>query len=99
MAEFSSISEAVACAVDVQRNLRECEAPFRIRIGIDAGEPLREAGGVTGTVVQSARRIVDRAEPGQILVSEVVRRLVAGKSFTFTDKDAAFAKLWEIKAI
>ena len=86
MASFPSISAAVQCAVDIQNGLRAAEAPFRLKIGLDAGEPLRYRGEPTGTVVQSARRIVDRAEPGQILASDVVRKLVQGKDFSFNDR-------------
>ena len=38
-----------------------------------------------GTAVQLARRVCDHAEPGQILVSDVVRGLAAGKGFLFAD--------------
>ncbi len=92
MASFPSISSAIECAVEVQRGLRRVEAPFRVKIGIDAGEPLLDVSVITGTVVQSARRIVDRAEPGQILVSDVVRRLVAGRRFDFVDTGRATLK-------
>ena len=34
--------------------------------------------------MQLAARITDRAEPGQVLVSNVVRELCEGKTFTFT---------------
>ena len=86
MASFPSISAALACAIDIQKGLRIAEAPFQVRVGIDAGEPLVEDGELTGLVVQSARRIVDKAMPGQILVSDVVRKLVAGKTFGFVDR-------------
>jgi class 3 adenylate cyclase len=86
MASFPSISAALACAIDIQKGLRVAEAPFQVRIGIDAGEPLVQDGDLTGVVVQSARRIVDKASPGQILASDVVRKLVAGKTFHFTDR-------------
>ncbi len=86
MASFPSISAALECAIDIQKGLRIAEAPFQVRIGIDAGEPLVEDGDLTGVVVQSARRIVDKASPGQILASDVVRKLVAGKTFTFADR-------------
>lgn len=92
MASFTSISGAVECAVTIQRSLREHEAPFRVRVGIDAGEPLHVGSDLSGTVVQSARRIVDRAVPGQILVSDVVRRLVAGRRFEFVDRGRATLK-------
>jgi len=38
------------------------------------------------TAVQLAARVCDRAEPGQVLVSHVVRELCAGKTFRFTDQ-------------
>lgn len=86
MAAFTSISAAVDCAIDIQVRLRKVETPFRVKVGIDAGEPLRTGRDLSGTVVQSARRIVDRAQPRQILVSEVVRRMVAGKNHKFVDR-------------
>ena len=56
-----------------------------MRIGINAGEPLIEGDDLFGTAVQLASRICARAEPGEILTSDVVRQLVAGKGFLFAD--------------
>jgi adenylate cyclase len=39
-----------------------------------------------GTAVQLAARVCDRAEAGEILASDVVRQLVAGKGFLFADR-------------
>ncbi len=39
-----------------------------------------------GTAVQLAARVCARAEPGQVLVSNVVRELSAGKGFLFSDQ-------------
>jgi len=36
--------------------------------------------------VQLAARICDRAQPGEILVSNVVREIAAGKGFLFADR-------------
>ncbi|MCH8855022.1 MAG: adenylate/guanylate cyclase domain-containing protein, partial [Proteobacteria bacterium] len=38
-----------------------------------------------GTSVDLAARICDHAEPGQIIASDVVRQLAAGKDFLFAD--------------
>jgi len=56
-----------------------------VHIGLNAGEPVAEDEDLFGTAVQLARRICDRAEPGQILASNVVRELAAGKGFLFSD--------------
>jgi len=64
----------------------------RVRIGLNAGEPIVEGADLFGTSVQLARRICDRAEPGQVLVSDVLRQLVAGKGFAFEHLGAEMLK-------
>ena len=51
--------------------------------GLNAGEPILEGDDLFGTTVQLAARITDRAQPGQVLVSNVVRELCAGKELSF----------------
>jgi class 3 adenylate cyclase len=48
-----------------------------------------------GTSVQLARRICDHASSGQILVSNVVRELAAGKGFLFADVGEVVPKGFE----
>jgi class 3 adenylate cyclase len=88
MASFFSASRAVGCALQIQqtftaRNAVNPEDAVKVRIGLNAGEPIPEGNDLFGTSVQLARRICDRAEPGNVLVSDVVRQLVAGKGFSF----------------
>jgi adenylate cyclase len=59
--------------------------PLRVRIGINAGEPVAEDEDLFGTAVQLAARICAHAEPGQIVVPTVVRELAAGKGFLLAD--------------
>ncbi len=58
----------------------------RVRIGVNVGEPVAEDADLFGTSVQLAARVCAQAEPGQILVPEGVRHLVAGKGFMFSDR-------------
>jgi class 3 adenylate cyclase len=58
----------------------------RVRIGLNAGEPIAEESDLFGTAVQVAARVCAKAEPGQILASDVVRQLAAGKGFLFSDR-------------
>ena len=81
MASFPSAVSAVSAALQIQRDLGGGEV--RVRIGLNAGEPIVEDDDLFGTAVQLAARITDRAEPGQVLVSDVVRQLCAGKTFEF----------------
>ena len=91
MAAFSSASGAIECAIAIQKACeRDVEAhpdaPVRVRIGLNAGEPVAEGEDLFGTAVQMAARIAARAEAGQILVSDVVRQLAAGKGFLFSEE-------------
>ncbi len=90
MASFTSGSSGLAAAVAIQRALADrSEAGddhVHVRIGLNAGEPVAEDRDLFGTAVQLASRICDRAQPGEILVSNVVRELVAGKGFLFADR-------------
>ena len=96
MASFASAGEALDCAVAIQRAVasrnEEAETPFRVRIGLNAGEPVEEESDLFGTSVQLAARIRDRAQPGEILLSNVVRELVAGRVFLFSDRGHADLK-------
>jgi class 3 adenylate cyclase/pimeloyl-ACP methyl ester carboxylesterase len=92
MASFFSAAASIECAIAIQRALAAHSAlnashpPFNVRIGINAGEPVVDGGDLFGTAVQIASRICTRAEARQILVSDVVRQLVAGKGFLFADQ-------------
>jgi class 3 adenylate cyclase len=91
MASFSSASRALECAIDIQRafaqrNESKPDVPIRVRIGLNAGEPVAEEEDLFGTAVQLAARICAQAEPGEILAPTVVRELLAGKGFLFSDR-------------
>jgi class 3 adenylate cyclase len=65
--------------------------PIKVRIGLNAGEPITEddpAGraDLFGTAVNLAARIAAKASGGEILTSDTVRGLVAGKGFLFSDR-------------
>jgi class 3 adenylate cyclase len=81
MAAFADAADAIACAVEIQRALAEREAPhadesLQVRIGIATGDVWQERDDLFGTTVVLAVRLNERAEPGQILVSESVREAV-----------------------
>jgi class 3 adenylate cyclase/pimeloyl-ACP methyl ester carboxylesterase len=90
MASFASATRALECAVAMQRAFaahnESAEEPIRVRIGLNAGEPVAEEKDLFGTAVQLAARICAHAEPGQILASDVVQQLVAGKGFVCADQ-------------
>jgi len=99
MASFPSATWAVECAIAMQRAFAEynetAEEPIRMRIGLNAGEPIAEEKDLFGTAVNMAARIAAKAEGGEILASDVVRQLVAGKGFLFSDRGEVELKGFE----
>ncbi len=96
MASFSSATKALHCAIAMQRAFAERNSvrpepvegrgeEIRIRVGLNAGEPIAEDDDLFGTAVNLAARICGHAEAGQILAPIVVRELAAGKQFMFAD--------------
>jgi class 3 adenylate cyclase len=90
MTSFSSATKALECAIAMQRAFAEhndsAEEPIKVRIGLNAGEPIAEDDDLFGTAVNLAARITAKAEGGEILTSDTVRGLVAGKKFLFSDR-------------
>jgi len=88
MASFSKTSNSVEAAADMQKGSARHSAanpdlPLGLKIGINAGEPIAEDDDLFGTTVQMAARIVDKAQAGQIFVSDIVQGLCGGKNYKF----------------
>jgi class 3 adenylate cyclase len=115
LCSFSSAQRAVECAIALQRKFHE-ENPLmhvddslhneglRLRVGLNAGEPVAEDDDLFGASVIAAARIAAKAEGAQILVADVVRQLAAGKGFLFHDTGEHVLKgledpvrLWELR--
>ena len=85
LVEFASAVDAVACAIEIQRQLREHDArgsevdSIRFRIGINVGDIIIEGEDILGDGVNIAARIEGVAEPGGISISEDVWRQVQGR--------------------
>jgi class 3 adenylate cyclase len=96
MASFGSVTKAVECAIALQRAFAEREGePLSVRVGLNAGEPIEEEGDLFGATVILASRIAAKAQGGEILVSDNVRSLSAGKGFLFADRGEFVAKGFE----
>jgi class 3 adenylate cyclase len=81
MVSFGSSRHGVECALDIQRAIAEYsrqnpERKVKIRIGLNTGEVVEEAGDIFGAAVNVAARVAGKAKGGEILVSDVVRQLV-----------------------
>ncbi len=88
MVAFSSAADAVRAAVAMQQASRRPVHGERlaIRVGLNAGEVMRDAADWFGLPVVVARRLCDSAEGGEIRCAEVVASLLSGRpEFAFAD--------------
>ena len=85
LAEFSSVVDAVECAVALQSGLAERNASvadderINVRIGINLGEVIVEGDDFYGEGVNIAARLEQMAEPGSVYVSGKVANEVEKK--------------------
>jgi TolB-like protein len=99
--EFSSVVDAVRCAVDIQRGMAERnesvphDERIEFRIGIHVGDVIVEDGDILGDSVNIAARVEGVARPGGIGISDDAYRQVRGK----LDFDAQDAGEHELKNI
>ena len=80
LAVFSSTRDALLASTKLQeRYVRqtnaEPEMPFRVGIGLDAGEAIPVEGGYRGAALNLAARLCSLAGPGEILTSDAVMHL------------------------
>jgi class 3 adenylate cyclase/pimeloyl-ACP methyl ester carboxylesterase len=90
MAEFALPSAAVEAAIEIQRGIHarfaDSDVPIRLRVGINAGEPVEDGGDLHGASVVIAKRLESAAPENGILVADGVKQLLAGKDFAFVDQ-------------
>jgi class 3 adenylate cyclase len=100
MASFVSVSEAVDCAIAIQKafdtyNQDNPDEALYLRIGLSAGEPIEEGGDFFGSAVNLAARLCAHAEPSQILAAQIVRDQSPGQEDAFVDRGKITPKGFE----
>src|SRR5947209_8558229 len=85
LAEFSSVVEAVNCAVEIQTalNIENANLPLErrmeFRIGVNLGDVMVEGEQIYGDGVNVAARLQSLADPGGICISRTVHEHVRDK--------------------
>jgi hypothetical protein len=91
---FASAVEAVEIGLEMQsavlrHNRNPSGSSLPVRIGLHVGEPVRDEEDYFGGALMATRRVCQAAEPGQLLVSELVQRLVGSRGgFAFQRRGA-----------
>jgi len=85
LAEFTSVVEAVNCAVDIQTRLKaeNTDLPpgrrMEFRIGVNSGDVMVEGDQIYGDGVNVAARLENLADPGGICISGTVHEQIRDK--------------------
>jgi class 3 adenylate cyclase/TolB-like protein/Tfp pilus assembly protein PilF len=95
MARFSSASDSVMCAMEIQDTAPK-ELAEKIRIGIHLGDVTENDGDIFGDGVNVASRLESKAAPGRIYISDSVHNAIKGRDDIFTKYVGAF-KLKNLK--
>lgn len=92
MASFDSPRRAITCALEIQHqaaavDLRSPALAVRVQAGVHTGEMLAVDGDLRGAAVNAAARICAAAVRGEVLASDVVRRICGGtEELAFEDR-------------
>jgi class 3 adenylate cyclase len=89
-ASFDGPARAIQCAAAVRESLRGLD--LEVRAGLHTGECELLDGKVAGIAVSIGARVAAQARPGEVLVSQTVKDLVAGSGIAFEDRGSAELK-------
>jgi class 3 adenylate cyclase len=89
-ARFDGPARAVRCARAITLGVRELG--LEVRAGLHTGECEVMDGKVGGIAVHIGARVAKEAAPGEVLVSNTVKDLVAGSGIAFRDRGSAELK-------
>ena len=95
LAKFSSASDSVRCAIEIQENTPK-ELIDKIRIGIHLGDVFENNGDIFGDGVNVASRLESKAKPGKIYISDSVYNAIKGRR-DITSKYVGAFKLKNLK--
>jgi class 3 adenylate cyclase/KaiC/GvpD/RAD55 family RecA-like ATPase len=84
LAIFDRPERAVLCACSVRDKVRSLG--LDIRAGLHAGEVQLIGNHIAGIAVHIGARIASRANPSEVLVSSILKDLVAGSDIEFSDR-------------
>jgi class 3 adenylate cyclase len=84
LATFDGPARAIRCAGTIGRALGELG--LEVRAGLHTGECELLGDKVTGVAVHTGARVAAQAAPGEVLVSQTVKDLVAGSGIEFEER-------------
>jgi class 3 adenylate cyclase len=89
-ASFDGPARAVRCACAITDSVRQFG--LELRAGLHTGECELIDGKIAGMTVNIGARVAAEAKPGEVLVSQTLKDLLAGSGLTFTNRRTAELK-------
>ncbi len=102
LADFTTVTEALSCAVNIQTDLKKKNAALpdgrkvQFRIGVNLGEVIVDRQDIYGDGVNVAARLESLAEPGGVCISQAART-AAGNKLPFDYHDIGEQSVKNIK--
>jgi class 3 adenylate cyclase len=84
LATFDGPARSIRCALAINEGVQALG--LQVRAGLHTGEVEMADDDLSGIAVHIASRVATMAKPGQVLVSNTVRDLVAGSNIRFHDE-------------
>jgi adenylate cyclase len=97
MAVFPKVADGLSAAIDIQREIAEynrvtMSTHLNVRIGISAGQPIREQDDFFGTVVQLSARLCNAAGSAEILIMGNIADMMPARRFSLANRRNVFLK-------
>jgi pimeloyl-ACP methyl ester carboxylesterase len=89
-ARFDGPARAIRCAREINGSMRDLG--LEVRAGLHTGECEVMDNKIAGLAVSIGARVAAQARPGEVLVSQTVKDLVAGSGLAFEDRGVAELK-------
>jgi len=100
LATFDGPARGINCANALRDGVRALD--LEIRAGLHTGEVELRGDDIGGIAVHIAARVLEKAEPGEVLVSRTLTDLVAGSGLHFEDRGEhelkGVAEKWQLFA-
>lgn len=81
---FVSASQAMECALSIQKKLQSAAALIGLRFGLHAGVPVNKDKSIFGSTIRFAQYLCSISKDNQVTTSSVVRNLYKDNDWTLT---------------
>ncbi len=90
IASFVSVTQAVACAIGIQKGLHVAGELIDLRMGLNAGMPVTQDKSIFGDVIRMAEYLCSTGTPNQIVMASIINEIYKDDGKNNLADEAAF---------